>query len=69
MGPHNTTTNTTTNEKTVVTIVTPLTRAEAKAQPEWPHWHEAEKKEMASQKANASWALTELPEGRKEGIL
>lgn len=52
-------------EKVRITVITPTSRREAKAQPEWPEWYKAEVKEMLSQHKNVSWAIVELPPGRK----
>ena len=48
-----------------VHIVQPKNRKEAMAQPEWPEWLKGEEKEISSQHKLRSWAIVELPEGRK----
>ena len=53
------------DEKVKITVITPTSRKEAKAQPEWPEWFKAETKEIDSQLKNVSWAIVELPPGRK----
>jgi hypothetical protein len=52
-------------EKVRITVITPTTRREARNQPEREDWFKAELKEMASQDKNVSWAIVELPPGRK----